>query len=156
DANLLQAAGVSPDSVERFLTLLQQSGIRTSRNDLPNGAIDDNLSFIARVDHAPFDWIKLAYNPTSYGVQTYGKWGRTQAQGYTPIGTPAHGGSSRQTIGMLTGFYSLLFGQNYLADVRTSVTATHTSTDPYADLPDGRAFVASTFPDATSGNATLQ
>ena len=48
---------------------------------LPNGTIDDNLSFIARIDHAPYDWNKLAYNPTTYGIQAYGKWGRTQGAG---------------------------------------------------------------------------
>ena len=102
DDDILRLAGVSPDSAVRFLNLLRQAGIPTSVSGLPNGTIDDNVSFIARIDHAPYDWTKLAYNPTTYGLQAYGKWGHTQAQGLSPIGTPAHGGSSTQGIGALT------------------------------------------------------
>lgn len=156
DADLLEHAGVSPDSAARFLALVRQAGIPTSASGLPNGTIDDNVSFIGRVDHAPYDWNKLAYNPITYGLQTYAKWGHTQAQGLTPTGTPGHGGSSTQMIGSLTGFYTALFGRNYLADVRTGLTATKNESDPYLTLPDGRALVASTFPDASGGVSTLQ
>jgi len=156
DADLLQHAGVAPDSVTRFLGALSRAGIPVSVSGLPNGTIDDNVSFIGRIDHAPYDWTKLEYNPITYGLQTYAKWGHSQAQGVNPIGTPAHGGTSTQTIGSLTGFYTALFGRNYLADVRTSVTATENKSDPYLSLPDGRALVASTFPDAAGGISTLQ
>ena len=156
DAELLQHAGVAPDSAARFLSLLRQAGIPVSAGGIPNGTIDDNVSFIARVDHAPYDWNKLAYAPQSYGLQAYAKWGRTQAQGFTPIGTPAHGGSTTTGIGSLTGLYTAVFGQNYLADVRSSVTATKNSSGAYLALPDGRALVASSFADASGGISTLQ
>lgn len=156
DNDILRLAGVSPDSAARFLGLLRQAGIPTSVSGLPNGAIDDNVSFIARVDHAPYDWTKLAYNPTTYGLQAYAKWGHTQAQGLTPIGTPAHGGTSTQGIGALTALYTRVFGPGYLADVRSGITTTKNTVDPYLALPDGRALVASTFPDASGGVSTLQ
>ena len=156
DDDILRLAGVSPDSAVRFLNLLRQAGIPTSVSGLPSGTIDDNVSFIARVDHAPYDWTTLAYNPTTYGLQAYAKWGRTQAQGLTPIGTPAHGGTSAQGIGALTALYTKVFGQGYLADLRTGITATKNATDPYLALPDGRALVASSFSDASGGVSTLQ
>src|SRR5262249_24469850 len=48
------------------------------------------------------------------------------------------------------------FGPGYLADARSGVTATKSSSDPYLALPDGRALVASTFPDGSGGVSTLQ
>ena len=156
DTDLLQHAGVSLDSVTRFLTALNQARIPTSVSGVPGSLIDDNISLIARIDHAPYNWTTLQYNPVTYGLQAYAKWGHTQAQGVNPVGTPAHGGTTTQRIGSLTGFYTALFGRDYLADLRTSVTATDTRSDPYLTLPDGRALVASAFPDATGGISTLQ
>jgi hypothetical protein len=156
DDDILRLAGVARDSAVRFLNLLRQADIPTSVSGLPNGTIDDNVSFIARVDHAPYDWTKLAYNPTSYGLQAYAKWGHTQAQGVSPIGTPAHGASTTQSIGALTALFTRTFGPGYLADVRSGLTATKNSSAPYLSLPDGRALVASTFPDASGGVSTLQ
>jgi hypothetical protein len=156
DNDILRLAGVSPDSAIRFLNLLRQARIPTSVSGLPNGTIDDNVSLIGRIDHAPYDWTKLAYSPISYGLQAYAKWGHTQAQGVNPIGTPAHGGSSTQGIGALTALYTQVFGPGYLADVKSGLTLTKNASDPYLALPDGRTLVASTFPDATGGVSTLQ
>jgi hypothetical protein len=154
--DVFEHAGVAPDSVSRLLSLLGAAGIPITPGRLPGGAIDDNVSFIARVDHAPYDWTKLAYNPTSYGLQAYAKWHRAQAQGLNPISTPGHGGASAQGIGSLTALYSKLFGQGYLADVRSSVTMTQSSSDSYLPFPDGRVLVASTIPGASGALSTLQ
>ena len=55
----------------------------------------------------------------------------------------------------LTAMYTALFGRNYLADVKSGITMTKNSADPYLQLPDGRALVASTFADASGGLSTL-
>ncbi|HMA24305.1 MAG: carboxypeptidase-like regulatory domain-containing protein, partial [Gemmatimonas sp.] len=156
DADLLQHAGVSPDSVARFLALLGQAQIPTSVGGLPSATIDDNVSFIGRIDHAPYDWTMVAYNPTTYGLQGYGKWSRTEAAGLSAIGTPAHSGTNAQMLGSLTAFYTTLFGPSYLADVKSGVTFTHNTSDPYLSLPDGRALVVSSFPGGGGGVSTLQ
>jgi carboxypeptidase family protein len=156
DTDLLEHAGVAPDSVTRFLAALQQAGIPASLGGLPGSRIDDNLSFIGRIDHAPYDLATLEASPVTYGLQTYAKWGHSQAQGVNPVGTPAHGGTTTQAIGSLTGFWSALFGKDYLADVRTSVTGTENRSAPYLGLPDGRALVTSTFPNAAGGISNLQ
>jgi len=156
DADLLEHAGVSPDSATRFLTLLGQSHIPTSVAGLPSGTIDDNVSFIGRFDHAPYDWAKVAYNPTTYGLQAYSKWSRTEAAGFSAIGTPAHSGTNSQVLASATAFYTSLFGANYLADVKSGVTLTHSSSDPYLSLPDGRAVVVSSFPGGGGSVSTLQ
>lgn len=156
DADLLQHAGVAPDSVTRLLALLAQAHIPTSIGGLRGGTIDDNVSFIGRIDHAPYDWTKLAYNPSTYGLQAYGKWARTEAAGFSAIGTPAHSGTNSSLLGSLTAFYTMLFGQNDLADVKSGVTLTHGAADPYLSLPDGRTLVVSSFPGGGGGVSTLQ
>ena len=157
DSDLLQHAGVSPDSAARFLSLLGQARIPTSVSGLPSGTIDDNVSFIGRIDHAPYDWTKVAYNPTTYGLQAYAKWARTQAAGFSAIGTPAHSGTNAQTLASLTSFYTSLFGpNNYLADLKSGLTFTRNTSDPYLSLPDGRALVVSSLPNGTGGVSTLQ
>src|SRR5439155_4021128 len=80
----------------------------------------------------------------------------TDAQGFSPIGTPAHGGTTSQAIGSLTGFYTTSFGRDYLADVKSGLTFTRSAADPYLALPDGRALVVSSFPDGGGGVSTLQ
>src|SRR5581483_7372551 len=96
-----------------------------------------------------------AYNPVSYGLQGYARYHQVQGQGLNPVATPAHAGSTTQEIGALTAFYSALFSNAYLADVRSGITLTHNAADPYLALPDGRVIVASTLPDSTGGLATL-
>ena len=156
DADLLRHAGVSADSAARFLTLLRQDGIPTGLAGVPRSSIDDNVSFIGRIDHAPYDWTKGAYNRSTYGLLAYGKVDQTQAQGFTPLTIPTHGGTTSQSIGSLDGLTTFLFGRDYLADLRTGLTLTRNVTDPYLSLPDGRALVVSTFPDQTEGASTLQ
>ena len=156
DADLLQHAGLSPDSAARFLALLRQDGIPTNLSGVPHASIDDNISFIGRIDHAPYDWTKGAYNRFTYGLLAYGKVDRTQAQGFTPLTIPAHAGTTSQSIGSLDALTTFLFGRDYLADLRTGLTVTRNVTDPYLSLPDGRALVVSSFPDQTQGASTLQ
>src|SRR5512146_301651 len=156
DADLLQHAGVASDSAARLLALLRQIGVPSSAAGAQNQTIDQNVSFIGRIDHAPYDWTKRAYNPTTYGTQAYVKLGETQGQGTSPIATPAHSGTSSSSIVSLTGFLTRVFGQSYLADARSGVTLTHNGADPLLSLPDGRALVLSSLPGAGNGVSTLQ
>ena len=144
--DVLAHAGAAPDSVTRLLSLLARQGIPISASGVPTDMVNDNASFIGRIDHAPFDWNTQSYNPVTFGAQVYGKWGRTQSQSVLPVSTPAHAGTTTQAIGSVTGFYSALFKNTYLADVRSSVTAAHAGSHAYTALPDGRAVVASSLP----------
>src|SRR5262249_41405074 len=77
------------------------------------------------------------------------------AQNMIPTGTPAHAGRSTNAIGALEGEYANYFGNDYLADLRSRVSLTHATTDPYLLLPDGRTLVSSTFADGAGGITTL-
>lgn len=163
DADLLRHAGIAPDSAARLLSLVRAAGIPVSRPDIPGSTVSDNLSFIGRFDHNPFDPVTLGAAKSTWGFTTYGKAARTGALTASPVTTPAHEGRSEQQIGSLQGQYSTFFGADYLADLRTNVSITHNNVSPYLGLPDARVRIASDFADApgavslaqVGGNGTL-
>ena len=160
DGNLFAHAGIDPDSASRVVSTLGALGVPTSRTGIPAGAIDQNVSFIGRIDHAPYDWTQRAYNPTTYGVQAYAKVSSLGAQGLSPVVTPGHGGSSSNAIAALTASLTSTLGPSALTDVRSGVTIVRNAADPYLTLPDGRALVVSSLPGttdtATTTASTLQ
>ena len=156
DADLLRHAGLAPDSATRFVAALGQLGVPLGVAGAPGQTIDQSASFIGRIDHAPYDWTKRAYNPTTYGAQAYVKVGETKGQGVSPIATPAHAGASTTSIASLTGFFTRLFGGSYLFDAQSGLTLSRSGSDPLIALPDGRALVVSSLEDGSNGISTLQ
>lgn len=156
NADLLEHAGVSSDSAARFLSLLRSAGVPLTVNGLPSSSITDNVSFIGRFDHTPFDPQTLGPAKTTWGLTAYAKLQRTGALATTPTATAAHAAKSSQEIASLQAQHSTYFGRDYLADTRSSFTLTRNSTDPYLSLPDARVRVESDFDDATAGITSLE
>jgi hypothetical protein len=154
-ADLLRHVGVSSDSAARLLQSLAAAHVPLNAGGGSLGQVDDNVSFIGRVDHAPFDWKTLQAAKTTWGVTGYGKWSRTQGLGLGPTVAPAHAGQSLQTLASLQGEWSSYIRRDILADVRSSVSYANSSSDPYLRLPDGKVLVASDFPDGTGAVSTL-
>jgi hypothetical protein len=154
DSYLLQRAGVASDSVTRLLQLLKGAHVPTVAG-APTSTLNDNVVFLGRIDHARYDWRSMQPSRATWGLIGYGSYTHDQAQGISPIGTPAHAGESTQEIGALTGDYSFYFHNDFLGDVRSGLTLTHHATDPYLRLPDGRVLVASTFADGGAGITPL-
>ncbi len=156
NADLLEHAGVSSDSAARFMSLLRSAGVPLTLSGLPSSAITDNVSFIGRFDHTPFDPETLGPAKTTWGLTAYAKLSRSGALATTPTATAAHAAKSSQEIGSLQAQHSTYFGRDYLADTRSSFSLTRNSTNPYLSLPDARVRVESDFDDATAGVASLQ
>lgn len=156
DADLLQHAGVAPDSAAKFLSLLRAAQIPLTGGGAPNMSVTDNVSFIGRFDHTPFDPVTYGAAKSTWGLTTYGKLSRTGALGAASTATPSHGGETSQGIGSVEGQYSTYFGSDYLADVRSSLSLTRNKTAPYVALPDARVRVESDFADAAGAVASLQ
>ena len=156
NADLLEHAGVSSDSAARFLSLLRSAGIPLTMSGLPSSAITDNVSFIGRFDHTPFDPKTLGPAKTTWGLTAYAKLSRSGALATTPTATAAHAAKSTQQIASLQAQHSTFFGRDYLADTRSSLSLTRNSSNPYLSLPDARVRVESDFDDATAGVASLQ
>src|SRR5512146_426428 len=156
DSDLLEHAGIAPDSAARFVSALGQLGVPLRAPGAPSQTVDQSMSFIGRIDHAPYDWSKRAYNPTTFGAQAYVRVGDTKGQATSPAATPAHSGTSSSSIASLTGFVTRAFGASYLFDARSGVTLARSGSDPLIALPDGRALVVSSLDDGSSGISTLQ
>jgi hypothetical protein len=154
DSYVLQRAGVASDSVARLLHLLQNAQVPTTAG-APSSSLNDNVVFLGRIDHARYNWQTMQPSRATWGLVGYGSYTHNQAQGFSPTGTPAHAGENTQQIGALTGDYSFYFGHDYLGDVRSGLTLTHNSTQPYLRLPDGRVLVTSAFDDGSAGITPL-
>jgi hypothetical protein len=156
DADLLRHAGVSSDSAAKFLALLRTAGIPNSVSGVPTTAVTDNISFIGRFDHTPFDPKTLAAAKTTWGLTAYARLARSGAVSMAPTATPAHSGKSAQDIGSLQAQYSTFFGNDYLADARSSFTVTRNQINPYLAVPEARVRVESDFADDAGAVASLQ
>ncbi|MHB1861876.1 MAG: TonB-dependent receptor [Gemmatimonadaceae bacterium] len=156
DPDLLAHSGVAADSVAHFLQLMQGAGIPVSAANVPSASINDNVSFIGRIDHAPFDAVSLTQAKNTWGITGYAKYAHAQALTMGPTSTPAHTGDSKQTIGSVQGEYSFYFGRDYLGDVRSSVSYNRNQSNPYLQLPNGQVLVSSAFPGGTGGVSALQ
>jgi len=156
DADLLQHAGVAADSALHFRQLVQQAGVPLTLRGVPGSNTTDNVLFLGRVDHTPYNWNTMTSARTTWGLTGYASWNRVQAQGMGPTATPAHAGSATREAAALQGDYSFYFGYNYLGDLRSGVTYARDHLQPYLSLPDGIVQVVSTLPDGQGGVSSLQ
>ncbi|MEP6622345.1 MAG: hypothetical protein ABJE47_23685, partial [bacterium] len=156
DPLLLQRSGVAADSVTRFVQVLRNAGIPVGGSGIPSSATTDNIVFLGRMDHAPYDWKTLRAAKTTWGLTSYASLTKNGAQGMQPQGTPLHAGETSQDIAALQAQYSTYFGNDLLADVRSGITYSRNTSTPYLNLPDGRVLVSSDFPDGTGGVSSLQ
>lgn len=154
-AEFLQHAGVSPDSAVRLMSLITTAGIPSWVSPVPGTHLSQNVSFIGRLDHAPYDWSTLKPATTTWGLLGYGKLSSDNAINQAPTSTPAYGGSGSHAIGMLQGIFSTYIHDDYLNEERSGFTFSRNASQPYLRLPSGRVLVGSTFPDGTAGLAYL-
>ena len=153
--DLLQRAGVSVDSAARLFNILSAAGVPTRTGQSPSSLVSPDASFIARIDHAPYNWTTFAPAKTTWGLLAYGKLSHDNATGITPTATAAYGGSSSQAIGMLQALYSTFIHGDYLNEERSAFSYSRDHSAPFLTLPSGRVLVASAFPDGTGGLTSL-
>jgi hypothetical protein len=154
DADLLRHSGVSADSVDRLRALMTAAGIPFGAST-PANATNDNVSFLGRLDHKPYDAISLGAARSTWGMTGYAKLAQAERLNTAPTGSLAHEGSSSQQIGMAQADYSTYFGKDYLAFVRSGLTWSRNRTASYLELPDARVIVASDLGGGDGGVAPL-
>lgn len=142
-----QRLGIHPDSVARFLTILDSLGV--PRVVAPDGGrSSDNLSGMLRLD-------LLASN--AHTVTLRGDWRGTASDPARlgPLAMPDAGGtfSTAGGGGMLA--VSSRFGMRVLNDARLYVQHDRRDGDPYLVMPQGRVQVASALDDGGTGVSTL-
>jgi len=139
--------GVHPDSVDRFLAILDSLGLpRTA--PLGGGRSSDNLSGMVRLDF-------LASN--AHTVTARGDWRGTSSDPSRlgPLAMPETGGTFTTSGGGGLVSLSSRFGMRLLNDARVQVQHDRRDGTPFLLLPQGRVQVASALEDGATGVTTL-
>jgi hypothetical protein len=149
DPASLQSLGVSPDSVARFLGILQgQYGIDTNGQTGSFSRVGNAVSLLGRVDFLPVEQqtvsVRALYNGYRQDNSRIGFLNLRQ-----------NGGRSRtDSWGLITTLTSR-FGGGFINELRLSASDDRRRQDPYALLPEGQVRVGSTLSDGTQSFATL-
>jgi hypothetical protein len=143
------ATGVAPDSVSRFLALLQDRyGVSALGETGDYTRTGDALSTLARVDWTLSDTHTLALRGhLNLSLQDNARIGRLDLR--------QNGGESDSegAGGILT--LTSRFGSGWINELRASLTDDRRDQDPYAAVPEGRVRVSSVLADGTRGVGTL-
>lgn len=155
DADVLQHAGVSPDSVTRLRQVLAAFGIPASLSSLPNAMTNDKLSFIARFDRNQVDIRTFQPPKRAAAITFFGNWSRTSPLSLGATTFPTRGASQWNGVGGTQAMFSTYYGNDFLATLRSSLSFSELRTTPYLALPSANVLVSSALPDNESGIASL-
>ena len=148
DPLTLQRLGTNPDSVTRFLNLVQQYGLPLTSPLAPDQRLNDNTSAIVRVDY------NLAED---HSLMLRGDWrGNTQlGSRLNALALPHSGGDLKGSGGggMLT--LTSRFGM-FINELRGYRSIDNRNTTGYLSVPDGRVVVSSILDNGASAISTLQ
>ena len=148
DPLTLQRLGTNPDSVTRFLNIVQAKGLPLTSPLAPDERLNDNTSALVRVD----------YNlGEDHSLMLRGDWrGNTQlGSRLNALALPHSGGDLKASGGggmlTLTSHFGMLINE-----LRGYKSVDNRDTNGYLSVPDGRVVVASILDDGTSAISTLQ
>ena len=97
-------AGISSESATRLLQALASRAISLDRS--PLSASSQNVSFIGRVDQAPYDWTTFKPAKTSWGLVGFGSVDNNSNSGVSALSTTTSGREFRTMRGGIQGLYS--------------------------------------------------
>ncbi|HMF87703.1 MAG TPA: carboxypeptidase regulatory-like domain-containing protein, partial [Gemmatimonadaceae bacterium] len=148
DPLTLERLGTNPDSVNRFLSLVQGYGLPLTSPLAPDQRLNDNTSALVRVDY------NLA---ESHSLMLRGDWrGSTQLGARLNALTLPHSGGDLKGSGgggmmTLTSHVGM-----FINELRGYRSVDRRNTSGYLSVPDGRVIVSSVLGDGTSAISTLQ
>ncbi|HJP85078.1 MAG TPA: carboxypeptidase regulatory-like domain-containing protein [Gemmatimonadaceae bacterium] len=148
DPLTLERLGTNPDSVTRFLNLVQQYGLPLTSPLAPDQRLNDNTSALVRIDY------NLAED---HSLMLRGDWrGNTQlGSRLNALALPHSGGNLKGSGGggMLT--LTSHFGM-FINELRGYRSVDNRNTNGYLSVPDGRVVVSSILDNGASAISTLQ
>jgi hypothetical protein len=152
DATALTRLGIAGDSLNRFLSVIEQEGIPMTRSGIPSNDQVVNNSINVRVDHGNA-WGRDNHTQT---FSILAQRSNRDAMGLNGYSLPIHGGEN-VTSSFTSQFTATdkLFGI-FLNQFLASLSTNRNQTRRYVTLPDGRVLIASTLPDGTGSISTLQ
>jgi hypothetical protein len=148
DPLTLQRLGTNPDSVSRFLNIVQGFGLPLTSPLAPDERLNNNTSALVRVDY------NLAED---HSLMLRGDWrGNTQlGSRLNALALPHSGGNLKSSGGggmmTLTSHVGM-----FINELRGYKSADNRNTEGYLSVPDGRVVVSSVLGDGTNAISTLQ
>ncbi len=140
--------GTSPDSVARFLALVQGLGIPPTTPDVPNNRSTD---FVTLMDRSDF----FVTETQTLTMRLDWRWSIMDGTRIAPNALPHHGGDLTSLGGGLLFSLTSHIGGNFINEARAYSSRDRRNTDPYLAVPEGRVRVASDLPDGTTGVSLL-
>ena len=145
----LQTAGVSSDSVERLVEILEISGVPVA-GPLRSSRVSDNGSVFGSVDLSP----PSSTSGQSYHLTFNGNWRKQSPVGSGPTQFASAGGDRYDWGGGIQARHSGYF-KLVLSETAVGFNVARDDGDPYLTLPAGRVRVTSTLPDGSNGVQSL-
>lgn len=143
-----ERVGVSADSVNELLNLLQSGGIPITNAQIPSQRLTQNGSILTSIDLQPA-------NGHTFNFTVNGRWQGQDGTNMSTTAVPVHGGDSRSYGGAFQAKHSSYFFENFLDATSLGVQSSVTQGDPYIELPSASVRVNSSFADGTSGVSNL-
>ena len=147
----LQTAGVSADSVARFLGILNQAQVPVAPGRIPRDRTNDQGSLFGSIDFAP----PTSTTGQAYGLTFNGSWNKQTPVGSSATSLPASTGDRTSWNGGLQARHNSYFAFGVLEETTIGLSASRSYGTPYLDLPSGRVIVSSDFSDGTNGLQSL-
>jgi hypothetical protein len=141
----LLTAGISADSVNRLVSILDGRAIPTTARGIRNNRVSDNGSVFGSVDYSPLS----SAAGHSYNLTFNGNWGRTSPAGGGATQLASASGERLNWGGGLQGRHSAYLGM-ILTETSAGVNTSRNYGDPYLDLPSGRVRVSSVLESGSS------
>ncbi len=141
--------GASPDSVNRFLSLVNGYGVAGAGGVIDDNRNADNVTALGRMDFSVTD---------AHTLTLRGDW-RLVDQTPTRVGSlalPQTGGTTENRGGGGSVVLSSRFGTAVVNELRAGLQIDNRSGTPFITLPLGRVQVLSDLSDGTQGLSTLQ
>ena len=146
----LATAGISNDSVTRFVGILDTRGVPLSAGPLRSQRVSDNGTALSSFDWAPPN----STSGQSFNVTVNGNWARQSPVGGGATQLASSGGDRINWGGGIQGKHSGYFGLT-LTETSAGINVTENHGSPYLSLPSGRVRVTSILPDGGSGVQSL-
>ena len=143
----LKAAGVSSDSVTRFLNILGNESVPSTVGGISSNKLSDQGSLFGSVDFAP----PSSNRGSAYNLSFNGGWNKQRPVFGQVTSLPASDGERTSWRGGLQGRHTTYFGVGILSETSLGASWSRNYADPYLSLPGGRVRVNSLFEDGTSG-----
>ena len=147
----LQTAGISSDSANRLVSILNQLHIPSTVGAVPNNRYTDQALVLGSMDFTP----PTSTTGQAFNVTFNGSFNRSTAVTASPTELPAHSGDRAFWNAGLQGRHTNYYGFGVLSETSVGLSGNSNYGTPYLDEPCGTVRVNSTFADGTPSVQTV-